>query len=76
MLRAAEIAAPLIFFQGGQDAVVVPEQTASMVAALREAGQRVECHVYPEERHGFRQAKNLAHALEAELEFYRGLLGE
>jgi dipeptidyl aminopeptidase/acylaminoacyl peptidase len=75
VLRAAEIGAPLIFFQGGQDAVVVPEQTASMVAALREAGQRVECHVYPEERHGFRQAKNLAHALEAELEFYRGLLG-
>jgi dipeptidyl aminopeptidase/acylaminoacyl peptidase len=75
-LRAREIVRPLIFFQGGQDAVVVPEQTASMVAALREAGQRVECHVYPEERHGFRNASNLARALEAELGFYRGLLGD
>ncbi|MCY1290065.1 Prolyl oligopeptidase family protein [compost metagenome] len=74
LLRAREIAAPVIFFQGGQDAVVVPAQTASMVEALRAAGQRVECHVYPEERHGFRQAANLAHALEAELGFYRQLL--
>ncbi|MFC5698765.1 prolyl oligopeptidase family serine peptidase [Pseudomonas sp. GCM10022186] len=74
VLRAGEIGAPLIFFQGGQDVVVVPEQTASMVAALREAGQRVECHVYPEEGHGFRQAANLAHALEAELGFYREVI--
>ncbi|MDH4566940.1 S9 family peptidase [Pseudomonas sp. BN414] len=74
VLRAGEIGAPVIFFQGGQDAVVVPEQTASMVAALKEAGRQVECHVYPEERHGFRQATNLAHALEAELAFYRGLM--
>ncbi|MCO6057596.1 S9 family peptidase [Pseudomonas sp. MOB-449] len=72
--RAHEIGAPVIFFQGGQDAVVVPEQTASMVAALQAAGQQVECHVYPEERHGFRKAANLAHALEAELAFYRRLL--
>ncbi|BAN48859.1 peptidase S9 family protein PqqH [Metapseudomonas resinovorans NBRC 106553] len=74
VLRSAEIGAPLIFFQGGRDAVVVPQQTAAMVAALEAAGQRVECHVYPEERHGFRQAANLAHALEAELGFYRSLL--
>ncbi|MDH4609239.1 S9 family peptidase [Pseudomonas sp. BN102] len=74
LLRAREIAVPVIFFQGGQDAVVVPEQTASMIEALREAGQQVECHVYPEEQHGFRQAANLAHALEAELGFYRKFL--
>ncbi|AOE85418.1 peptidase S9 [Pseudomonas sp. TCU-HL1] len=74
LLRAAEIGAPVIFFQGGQDAVVVPEQTASMVAALQAAGRQVECHVYPEERHGFRQAANLAHALNAELGFYQRLL--
>lgn len=74
VLRAREIGAPVIFFQGGQDAVVVPEQTASMVDALEKAGRPVECHVYPEERHGFRKAANLAHALEAELAFYRGLL--
>ncbi|MDH4653523.1 S9 family peptidase [Pseudomonas sp. BN606] len=74
VLRAGEIGAPVIFFQGGQDAVVVPEQTASMVAALQAAGRQVECHVYPEERHGFRKAANLSHALEAELGFYLRLL--
>ncbi|BAU74556.1 alpha/beta hydrolase family protein [Metapseudomonas furukawaii] len=73
--RAGEIEAPLILFQGGQDAVVVPEQTASLVAALEASGRTVACHVYPDERHGFRNAVNLAHALEAELAFYRGLLG-
>ncbi len=74
VLRAGEIGAPVIFFQGGRDAVVVPEQTAAMVTALHAAGRQAECHVYPEEQHGFRRAANLAHALEAELGFYRGLL--
>ncbi len=72
--RVREITKPVIFFQGGRDSVVVPEQTVSMVEALRAAGHRVECHIYPEEGHGFRQAANLAHALTAELAFYRTLL--
>ena len=29
-----------------------------------------EAHFYPGERHGFRQASNLAHALDAEWRFY------
>ena len=65
----------MIFFQGGLDAVVVPEQTQAMVASLRQRGLAVECHLYPGERHGFRQAANLAHALDAEWRFYRALLG-
>jgi len=71
-LRHAErIAAPLIFFQGGLDAVVVPQQTEAMVAALRARGVPVEYRRYAEERHGFRQAANLADALEREWQFYR-----
>ncbi|PZE09472.1 S9 family peptidase, partial [Pseudomonas sp. 57B-090624] len=72
--RLDDIEAPLIFFQGGRDAVVVPAQTCSMVDALRQRGREVEVHLYPDEGHGFRQAANLAHALEAEYGFYRRLL--
>ncbi len=72
--NAAQIRVPMIFLQGGQDVVVLPEQTESMVAALREQGLRVEYCLYPDERHGFRQASNLADALQRECHFYQGLL--
>jgi dipeptidyl aminopeptidase/acylaminoacyl peptidase len=73
--NAAKIKVPVIFFQGGLDAVVLPEQTESMVAALRDQSVPVEYCLYPEERHGFRQAANLADALERECRFYQALLG-
>lgn len=72
--QATRIKTPVIFFQGGLDAVVIPEQTFSMVEALRAQGIKTECHLYAEERHGFRQAKNLADALEKEFFFYRSFL--
>jgi dipeptidyl aminopeptidase/acylaminoacyl peptidase len=74
LLHAEHIQAPLIFFQGALDRVVVPEQTGQMVAALQRQGVEVECRIYANERHGFRQAKNLADVLDAELAFYRRLL--
>ncbi|MFZ3204008.1 MAG: S9 family peptidase [Pseudomonas sp.] len=74
LLHADRIATPVIFFQGGLDAVVLPAQTEQMVAALRLRGVPVEYHLYPQERHGFRQAKNLAHALEHEWRFYCDVL--
>jgi dipeptidyl aminopeptidase/acylaminoacyl peptidase len=74
--NAAQIRVPVIFFQGALDAVVLPEQTESMVDALREQGVRVEYCLYPQERHGFRQAANLADALERECRFYMSLLGQ
>jgi dipeptidyl aminopeptidase/acylaminoacyl peptidase len=72
--NAAHIRVPVIFFQGGLDAVVLPEQTESMVAALRQRNVPVEYCLYPEERHGFRQAANLADALERECRFYQRVL--
>ena len=74
LLHAANIKVPVIFFQGELDAVVVPEQTRSMLAALKANGIRAEGHFYPSERHGFRTASNLAHALEEEWKFYRRVL--
>lgn len=73
LLHANKIETPVIFFQGGRDAVVLPAQTESMVAALGARGLAVEYHLYPEERHGFRQAGNQAHALEHEWRFYQRL---
>lgn len=42
-----------------------------MVQALTEQGVAVECHLYPDEGHGFRQARHLAEALALELSFYQ-----
>ena len=71
LLQAAQIRAPVIFFQGGLDAVVLPEQTEAMVAALRQRGLAVAYRLFAEERHGFRQARNLAQALAEEYAFYQ-----
>lgn len=73
LLQAERITAPVIFFQGTLDAVVVPSQTERMVKALRQRGLPVEYHLFADERHGFRQARNLAAALRAEHAFYRQL---
>jgi len=72
--QAGRIQVPLIFFQGGLDAVVPPAQTEAMVAALRARQIPVEYHLYRDERHGFRQSANLADALEREWRFYQCLL--
>jgi len=70
-LRAAEMAAPVIFFQGGQDKVVVPEQTRTMVAAMEQVGQKPELHWFQNEGHGFLQQANQAAMLEALFSFYQ-----
>ncbi|MED7667900.1 S9 family peptidase [Pseudomonas moraviensis subsp. stanleyae] len=74
LLHADNIRVPVIFFQGELDAVVVPQQTRDMVAALEHNGIPVEAHYYPDERHGFRRAANQAHALEQEWAFYRRVM--
>lgn len=74
LLHAGNIRVPVIFFQGELDAVVVPEQTRSMLKALQDKGIEAQGHFYPTERHGFRTAANLAHALEEEWKFYSRIL--
>lgn len=76
LLHADRISAPVIFFQGELDVVVVPQQTRDMVAALQAGGVPVEAHYYEQERHGFRNAANLAHALEHEWRFYLKVMQE
>ncbi|MCC9009397.1 alpha/beta hydrolase family protein [Pseudomonas putida] len=76
LLHAGSIEAPVIFFQGELDAVVVPDQTRDMLAALKANGVPAEGYFYPLERHGFRQAENLAHALEQEWMFFNDLINQ
>jgi dipeptidyl aminopeptidase/acylaminoacyl peptidase len=60
---------PLITFQGAEDRVVPPAQSRAIVAALRERGVPVAYMEFAGEQHGFRDARNIARALEAELYF-------
>ncbi|MXX76410.1 MAG: S9 family peptidase [Holophagales bacterium] len=66
---------PVIFFQGDEDRIVPPNQAEAMVEALRAKGLRVDYHLFEGEQHGFRRAGNIVRALEAELHFYREVLG-
>lgn len=72
--QAQQLAKPVVFFQGGQDKVVLPEQSENMYAALQTQGIQTEYHLYPEEGHGFRASETVKHALESELSFFQTLL--
>jgi dipeptidyl aminopeptidase/acylaminoacyl peptidase len=64
------LSCPIIFFQGLEDKVVPPNQAELMVAALRIKKLPVAYISFEGEQHGFRQAKNIKRALDAELYFY------
>jgi dipeptidyl aminopeptidase/acylaminoacyl peptidase len=61
---------PIIFMQGEEDAIVPPQQTEMMVAALRDKAIAVGYLLFSGEQHGFRQGPNIQRALDAELYFY------
>ncbi len=69
------LARPMIFFQGLDDKVVPPQQSETMVAALRARGVPVAYVPLEGEGHGFRKAENIVRTLEAELYFYQRLFG-
>jgi dipeptidyl aminopeptidase/acylaminoacyl peptidase len=70
LFHAERLSRPVIFFQGDEDEVVPPDQTETMVAALRRAGKPVGYFLFSGEQHGFRQAASIKRALDAELYFY------
>ncbi|MGA7966844.1 MAG: prolyl oligopeptidase family serine peptidase [Gammaproteobacteria bacterium] len=65
---------PVIFFQGLDDPVVPPAQSARMARALAGNGVPVVLETFPGERHGFRRPETIARVLAAELAFYLRLL--
>jgi dipeptidyl aminopeptidase/acylaminoacyl peptidase len=69
------LSSALILFQGLEDKVVPPNQSASMAEAARQKGLPVAYITYAGEQHGFRQAENIVRSLEAELYFYGKVFG-
>jgi dipeptidyl aminopeptidase/acylaminoacyl peptidase len=65
-----QLSCPVIFFQGLEDKIVLPNQAEMMVTALRQKGIPVAYLPFEGEQHGFRQAANIKRALEAEAYFY------
>jgi dipeptidyl aminopeptidase/acylaminoacyl peptidase len=64
----------VIFFQGEDDRIVPPNQTETMVEALRRQGIAVGYLLFQGEAHGFRRPENIKRALDAELYFYAALI--
>ncbi len=69
------LSCPIILFQGLDDKVVPPNQSAMMAAAVRKKGLKVKYVTFEGEQHGFRKAENIIRALEDELAFYRDVFG-
>jgi dipeptidyl aminopeptidase/acylaminoacyl peptidase len=69
------LSCPVIFFQGLDDKVVLPNQSELMVEALRAKHLPVAYIAFPGEGHGFRRAENIKRSLEAELYFYSRIFG-
>jgi dipeptidyl aminopeptidase/acylaminoacyl peptidase len=71
---ADQLRRPVIFFQGSDDRVVPPNQTETIVEALRRQLVPVGYLLFQGETHGFRRAENIKRALDAELYFYAALI--
>jgi dipeptidyl aminopeptidase/acylaminoacyl peptidase len=69
------LSCPLIFFQGLDDRIVLPNQAERMVDVLRAKGLPVAYIPFAGEGHGFRRAENIKRALDAELYFYARVFG-
>jgi len=65
------LSCPIILFQGLDDKVVPPNQSAMMAEAVRKKGIKVKYVTFEGEQHGFRKAENIIRSLEEELAFYQ-----
>jgi dipeptidyl aminopeptidase/acylaminoacyl peptidase len=69
------LSCPIIFFQGADDKVVLPNQAELMFEAVRKAGFPTAYLAFEGEGHGFRKAENIKRALDGELYFYGKVFG-
>ncbi|KAI8140258.1 Alpha/Beta hydrolase protein [Fennellomyces sp. T-0311] len=75
LFSAENIKCPVIFFQGSEDKVVPPIQTAVIFKALNDNGVPVASVLYAGEAHGFRKAENIKRTVELEHWFYGQIFG-
>jgi len=73
--NADGITSPVIFFQGADDRVVPPDQSAAMAETLEKNNVPVVYIEFAGEGHGFRNARNIERALTSEYTFYARILG-
>jgi dipeptidyl aminopeptidase/acylaminoacyl peptidase len=69
------ISTPMLVLQGSEDHVVPPSQAELIVGALRDRGLPHAYLLFDGEGHGFREAKTIIEARNAELSFYAQILG-
>jgi dipeptidyl aminopeptidase/acylaminoacyl peptidase len=69
------ISTPMLVLQGAEDHVVPPSQAELIVDALHERGLPYAYLLFQGEGHGFREAKTIIEARNAELSFYAQILG-
>ena len=70
-----QLSCPLILFQGLDDQIVPPDQAESMFRAIRDKGLPIAYLPFTGEQHGFRQARNIQRALDAQLYFFSRVFG-
>lgn len=70
-----KLSCPMILLQGGEDAVVPPNQAELMMEALDSQGLPYAYVYFADEGHGFRQADNIVKAIESELSFFGQVFG-
>lgn len=71
LFQAENISDPVAIFQGALDKVVPPNQAEMMVEVLKQRGVPHEYHVYEDEGHGWRKARNIEHFYTAALAFLK-----
>lgn len=69
------ITTPMLVLQGADDEIVPPAQAELIVGALQERRIPHAYLLFEGEGHGFRKAESIVRSLEAELSFYRQVLG-
>ncbi len=75
LMHADQITNPIIFFQGLDDKIVLPNQAEEMVDQLKQNHIPVAYIPFDGEGHGFVQADTIIRAQEAELYFYAQIMG-
>ncbi len=65
-----QLSVPIILFQGLKDHVVPPSQTQALIDEMEKKRLPYAYVTFADEGHGFRDAKHIQTALEAELYFY------
>lgn len=73
--HVARLDRPVIFFQGLDDKVVPPNQSARMFEELRKKGVPTAYVAFEGEQHGFRKAETIRRALEGEFYFFSRIFG-